>query len=231
MSDNPQDRRTQRRQDILETAIELFSRQGFHRTSTRQLAQAAGVAEGTIFNYFGSKKDLLVAAMSQIIEDYFVQEPDLLPSAGTLDMLRQTFRTRLAQGLQHTERIRFLLGELLMNQEMRQDYFEAVVLRLTERVEGILEQRIAQGYLRPCNVRVVTGALVGALLTFLLVAVLDEEGRLLPQSVEDISDELARLFFYGLQVDPGEAPRRAMDPAKPKLPQQGRRPDHRPRRR
>ena len=60
----PNKRQAHRRQHILEVAIELFSRQGFHRTSTRQIAQQAGIAEGTIFNYFSTKKDLLVARMS-----------------------------------------------------------------------------------------------------------------------------------------------------------------------
>lgn len=219
MANDRQNRQQERRQAILEAAVDLFSRQGFHRTSTRQLAQAAGVAEGTIFNYFPSKKDLLVAAMAQIVEDYFGEDLEALPAAGTLDLLRETFRSRLELGLRHTGRIRFLLGELMMNQEMRQAYFEAVVLRLTERVESILSQRIAQGYLRPCDVRVVSGAIVGAFLTFLLVAVLDEERRLLSQSLEEISDELARLFLYGLQV------------ADPPAEGQPHRPEHRPSRR
>lgn len=204
MARDPTDLRSQRRRQILEAAVDLFARQGFHRTSTRQIAQAAGVAEGTIFNYFPTKKALLVAAMTDILEAYFADEMDTLSAAGTLDMLKQTFRSRLELGLQHTGRIRFLLSELLINREMRQAYFEAIVLRLTERVEQILEQRIAQGYLRPCSVRIVAGAFVGAFLTFLLVAVLDEERRLLDQPVEVISDELARLFLYGLQPQPEE---------------------------
>lgn len=199
MTHNRPSRRSKRRQRILEAALDLFSRQGFHRTSTRQIAQAAGVAEGTIFNYFATKKDLLVAAMSQVVEDYFGEEVASLPQSSSLELLRETLRTRLELGLRHVDRIRFLLSELLMNREMRQAYFEAVILRLTCRVEEILEQRIQQGYLRDCEVRVVAGAIIGAFLTFLLVAVLDEERRLLRHSTEEISDELARLFFYGLQ--------------------------------
>jgi len=205
MSESRLNRQAERRQQILEAALDLFPRQGFHRTSTRQIAQAAGVAEGTIFNYFPTKRDLLVAVMSQIVDDYFGEDLEAMPRAGTLELLRETFRSRLEMGWRHADRIRFLLSELLMNQEMRQSYFEAVILRLTARAEHVLEQRIDQGYVRPCNARVVAGALVGAFLTFLLVAVLDEEHRLLNQSVEEISGELARLFLYGLQPQPQEA--------------------------
>jgi AcrR family transcriptional regulator len=205
MSETRENRQSQRRQRILDAALDLFARQGFHGTSTRQIAQAAGVAEGSIFNHFPSKKDLLVAAMAQIVDDYFGEDLVAPSKAGTLELLRATFTSRLGLGFRHAERIRFLLSELLMNQEMRQSYFEAVILRLTERIERVLEQRIAEGLLRPCNVQVVSGALVGAFLTFLLVAVLDEDRRLLRNSLDEISDELAHLFFYGLRPDRQEA--------------------------
>ena len=53
------DRNKQRtRQAILKAALELFARRGFHRTTTRQIARRAGIAEGTLFNYFETKDDL-----------------------------------------------------------------------------------------------------------------------------------------------------------------------------
>ncbi len=205
MSEKRAQRKAEHRRRILEAALDLFACQGFHRTSTRQIARRAGVAEGTIFNHFPTKKDLLVAAAAQVVDEYLGKDLEAQPRTGTLELLRETFRSRLELAWRHAGRIRFLLGELLMNQEMRQAYFEAVVLRLTDRLVGLLEQRVAQGYVRPCNVRVVAGALVGAFLTFLLVALLDEERRLLSDSPEEISDELARLFLYGLQPQASSA--------------------------
>ena len=52
-----------RREHILETALKLFARHGFDGTSTKQIAQAAGIAEGLIFHYFPSKDDLLSAVL------------------------------------------------------------------------------------------------------------------------------------------------------------------------
>jgi AcrR family transcriptional regulator len=193
--------KAERRQRILEAAVDLFSLQGFHRTSTRQIAEAAGSAEGTIFNYFPTKKDLLVAAILYIVEEYFAEEMEPLPTDDVLQLFRETFRPRLELGLRQTERIRFILSELLINQEMRQTYFEAVVLRLTELVEQPLKIHIAEGRLRPCNTRIAAGVMIGAFLTFLLVAALDEERRLLRHSADEISEELAGIFLYGLQPD------------------------------
>ncbi|WP_338605495.1 TetR/AcrR family transcriptional regulator [Desulfoferula mesophila] len=49
-----------RKQDIIDAATELFSRQGYHATSTHQVAKLAEVSEGIIFYYFKTKEDILL---------------------------------------------------------------------------------------------------------------------------------------------------------------------------
>jgi len=46
------------RKAILRAALELFAKQGFYRTTTKAIARKAGIAEGTLFNYFPTKEDL-----------------------------------------------------------------------------------------------------------------------------------------------------------------------------
>jgi len=46
------------RKAILRAAIELFARKGFYATTTKAIARKAGIAEGTLFNYFPTKEDL-----------------------------------------------------------------------------------------------------------------------------------------------------------------------------
>jgi TetR/AcrR family transcriptional regulator, fatty acid metabolism regulator protein len=63
----PRTRLEQREADILEAATALFAGDGFHATSTRKIASAAGVSEGTIFHYFSTKNALLLA----ILDDFY----------------------------------------------------------------------------------------------------------------------------------------------------------------
>ena len=49
----------QRRRQIVEAAVQLFIKQGFHKTTTRQIARAAGVSIGSLYEYFASKEDVL----------------------------------------------------------------------------------------------------------------------------------------------------------------------------
>lgn len=51
---------------LFSTALELFKKQGFEQTTMQQIADAAGVAKGTFFNYFSSKEDVLAEWYRQI---------------------------------------------------------------------------------------------------------------------------------------------------------------------
>src|SRR5262249_35853439 len=46
------------KQAILAAALKLFAEKGFYNTSTRAISRKAGIAEGTLFNYFETKEDL-----------------------------------------------------------------------------------------------------------------------------------------------------------------------------
>ena len=54
---------------ILESAQNLFASKGFNRTTTRDLARAAGIATGTLFNYFPSKEAIVVALVEESLDD------------------------------------------------------------------------------------------------------------------------------------------------------------------
>ncbi len=53
---------------ILQTAAQLFAKNGYHRTSTAQLAAVAGVAEGTIFRHFKNKEHIFITLVENLRE-------------------------------------------------------------------------------------------------------------------------------------------------------------------
>jgi AcrR family transcriptional regulator len=61
-----QERIDRRRAQILAGASRVFARQGFHRTTVREVAREAGIADGTIYLYFASKQELLLALLGQL---------------------------------------------------------------------------------------------------------------------------------------------------------------------
>ena len=57
------------REKILEVAKELFVSQGFGATTTRDIAKAAGIATGTMFNYFSSKEAVVGSLATEALAD------------------------------------------------------------------------------------------------------------------------------------------------------------------
>lgn len=58
------DSRARRRLHILRVATEMFARQGYRKTSMDEVAQQAGVAKGTLYTYYATKNELLMAAVA-----------------------------------------------------------------------------------------------------------------------------------------------------------------------
>lgn len=58
----------QRRAEILQAAMELFSSKGFNETTMEEVASAAGVAKGTVYLYFQSKEHLLLALKREFMQ-------------------------------------------------------------------------------------------------------------------------------------------------------------------
>lgn len=56
---------TEKQRKILESALQLFAKEGYHATSTSKVAKHAGVSEGLIFRHFGNKDGLLQAILDE----------------------------------------------------------------------------------------------------------------------------------------------------------------------
>ncbi len=118
---------TQKKLQIEAAALELFARKGFAGTSTKQIATAAGVAEGTIFRHFPPKKSLLL----RICRPFVVEVVAPMASRGleslvgadydTLgDFLRALYADRRALTEAHPRTFRVLLQEASLHLELRE---------------------------------------------------------------------------------------------------------------
>lgn len=61
--------RAQSRAHILQSALAQFASHGYERSSIRMIAEAAGISQGLLYNYFSGKEDLLRAIFAQSIAD------------------------------------------------------------------------------------------------------------------------------------------------------------------
>jgi AcrR family transcriptional regulator len=133
-----------RRDHLVDTAIDLFSEQGFASTSIKSIAQAAGVSQGLLYNYFSSKEELLRYIFRQGIEQINESYEEPAPGTGSQlqTYLRHTFemirRERKFWRLFHTVRMQSGIRELL-DAEIRE--LQGVVV---ERLQRLLAPYVAE---------------------------------------------------------------------------------------
>ncbi len=75
----------QRKLEIAFTALDLFAEKGFNVTSISDIAAAAGMGKGTIYDYFESKEELIVAALQAWMEFFEKSLEALLSEPGTAE--------------------------------------------------------------------------------------------------------------------------------------------------
>src|SRR4029077_8382820 len=72
-----------KRDRILQAAVKVFARNGFHATRVSEIAKAAGVADGTIYLYFKSKEELLISLFEDRVERLLAFMREELPKHET----------------------------------------------------------------------------------------------------------------------------------------------------
>ena len=134
---------------IAETAMHLFSEQGFAATSTKQIAQAAGVSEGLIFRYFPTKLDLL-HSLAQTRRTFSGEIRALLEDAENKPA-RECLRT-IADGFvslvrSETQFLNMMLSESRTNDELYR-VFSQIVSTTADLLAAYLDRRVQAGELR-----------------------------------------------------------------------------------
>lgn len=142
------ERLEERERVILAAAARAFASAGFHATTTRQIAATAGVSEGTVFHYFGSKNDLMLAIL-----DGFYNEVLNPKAAEILDTLMGTHERLRALASHHVHSLaadNLLMMRLLqvyagVDLEFREQGEESPLRELNRNYVGYLDRILREG--------------------------------------------------------------------------------------
>lgn len=187
-----------RRNQILDAAATVFAEKGFHRASTKEIAQTAGVAEGTIYNYFESKQDLLIGIMSQMAEVETLPEEFMEALEGDVrDFFIAMFHNRMGQMEQAQEMMQAILPEVMVNPKLRERFYQQFVLRLATLLEQYVEARIELGHIRPVDTALAARAVQSMVIGLLIFRILGDEPLL--SKWEDVPEVVATMVFDGLR--------------------------------
>jgi TetR/AcrR family fatty acid metabolism transcriptional regulator len=152
-------RRAQQRRRILDSAHEVFFRDGFVEANLDEVAHGAGVAKGTLYRYFDSKAELYVAVLADNGEIFVDKLRDCIASsadASPPDVIRRVARFYYDHWM--SNRDYFQIFWAIENQPVIGALPEGVieeVARLWEQsleiLAGIVERGVEEGCFRPCD--------------------------------------------------------------------------------
>ena len=191
-----------RRNQILNAAATVFAEKGFHRATTKEIARAAGVSEGTIYNYFDSKADLLIGIMTRLaeLENLDQELADALQS-DVRDFFIAVFRHRVGLLPQNHETIQAIMPEILVNPALRDRFRQQFVQPTTALFEQYIRARIELGHIRPINVPLAVRTVQGMFVGLIILRILGDETLL--SEWDELPEVLATILFDGLSPRDG----------------------------
>jgi AcrR family transcriptional regulator len=147
---------SEKEQKILEAAIKIFSEKGYSAATTSEIAKEAGVAEGTIFRYFKTKKDLLRGILIRLVNlvgSKVVLEgiEKILLDADKKD-IRQVFkeivydRLKLAESLYPM--IRVVMTEAIYHEDVREALYKNIIEKALEMFKKFYGVMVEKGIMR-----------------------------------------------------------------------------------
>jgi AcrR family transcriptional regulator len=141
-----EDKLTDKQKKIIVAAIETFSEKGYAASSTSEIAKKAGVAEGTIFRHYKTKKELLVSIvaplMTKFIAPLVVKDFNkvLDREFGTVEeFLRATIENRRDLLIRMLPVVKIMFQEIPFQPELREQFLELVVKNIFNSVETVIK--------------------------------------------------------------------------------------------
>jgi len=187
-----------RRRAILDAAVGVFAARGFLNSRTREIAEAAGVAEGTIYLYFDGKDDLLLTAFREKVTEFCDAAAYLLLEPGGFRRRLERFIEAQFRGIEADPNLATVL--LLESRQSTRFYGEPVrevLRRYAGAVDDLLRSGIEEGDLSSdLEIPIARRMLVGTLEEIELDWLLGQRTR----PLSTLAAPIASLFCNGLMI-------------------------------
>lgn len=191
-----------RREQIVAVAAELFSQKGFSGTTTKEIADEAGVSEAIIFRHFATKDALYNAILDYKVSQASERMRANLNEAATRKDDDAYFGSLAYDMLEFHSRdrtfMRLLLFSALEGHDLSEIFFNSTAREMRDHIRRYIRQRITDGAFRPVDPAVAARAFVGIVLNQAQVRNIfrDDDLRL---SNRQMADRFVDLFLSGIR--------------------------------
>lgn len=195
----------ERRQQLLQVAMRLFSEKGFSGTTTKEIAQSAGVSEATVFKHFSNKDELYSAILDQKACDRDFSNPfekiaDHIAAKDDFGVFYTMALNALDKHDQDENFLRLMMHSALEGHDLARIFFENFVFEVYEFLGSYIRQRQEDGAFREVEPRVVVRSFIGMFVHHSLNNILwDRERKILKISNEEAAREFATIILQGIK--------------------------------
>jgi len=180
---------------IIAAAAKLFGDKGYHDTTTAEIAESAGVAAGTIYIYFSSKEELLVAVFEEFLGRHMEQLREVVEREKTpRDKLTRLLTHGLELMQNNPDSARIFLSQLTQSTKMITTVSKRSSRAYKDIIEEVLTEGARTGLCRDVNVPAAASMLFGAFQSTVLDWVADE----CSYKVTDLTGELSEFILHGI---------------------------------
>ena len=192
------DLRDGRRDRLVDSAKNAFARKGYYATSISEIVQHAGIARGTFYHYFDNKLHIFESILDSFLQNLrsCIKPVSLSPGApAPFIQIRGNLTRVLDLVLSEKD-----LTQILLHHESTSDrnvdmHLESFYRQAAAMTERSLALGLSMGLVRPCNARLTSYAIIGAVKEVVLRLTSDE----LPQPpVEELVDHLLEFGMRGI---------------------------------
>ena len=175
-----QEQASETRKKLMNSALQLFSAQGFTGTHTRDITHAAGVADSLLYHYFpGGKRALLEAILEEhtkeILREVNLQH-ERLETLPLREALEEFYLAAEAIFIRHTEVLRLFLLEPKVREFMKESGILRPLPESRAWFPQFLRRKAEQGEIRALDYEAATETLAAVLISDLILKVLGHKG-------------------------------------------------------
>jgi AcrR family transcriptional regulator len=193
------------RSRILKSAMRLFAKKGFDGTTTKELAEDAGVAEGTLFRHFTNKKAILIEVATQGWIDLLTDLLTEFSEMGSYKAVAEVMKHRMMHMRENVDLLRVCFIEVQFHEDLRDRIQQEVIEKMTDVAEAFFQTAMDQGIYRQINPRLVARVFLGmfTIASFSQNTIADPDAS--PEDLKAMAEGLADIFLNGVLAPPARA--------------------------